>query len=197
MKNELQEALDAMKKLSPLLLAGAGYLFTYYNSKVGKEREAQIDRVNEQVKDLYGPLLSCVTASKSAFDSMIQQHSPDGSREAFVSAIRENPDSREAQIYRQWMKEVLQPLNDKAANAIVDHIDLIEASSVDPLLLKLVAYVKTARVVMSRWDKGHIDEWSAMTYPDEVVPYIVSEFKRMKERQADLLGFNTKYRSKL
>jgi len=49
------------------------------------------------------------------------------------------------------MKEVLQPLNDKAANAIVDHIDLIEASSVDPLLLKLVAYVKTVRVMMSRW----------------------------------------------
>ena len=78
----------------------AGYLFTYYNSKVGKEREAQIDRVNEQVKDLYGPLLSCVTASKSAFDSMIQQHSPDGTRESFVSAIRASPDSREAQIYR-------------------------------------------------------------------------------------------------
>lgn len=49
------------------------------------------------------------------------------------------------------MKEVLQPLNDKAANAIVDHIDLIEASSVDPLLLKLVAYVKTVRVMMSRY----------------------------------------------
>ena len=84
----------------------AGYLFTYYNSKVGKEREAQIDRVNEQVKDLYGPLLSCVTASKSAFDSMIQQHSPDGTRESFVSAIRASPDSREAQIYR-WAS--LQP----------------------------------------------------------------------------------------
>ena len=53
-------------------------------------------------------------------------------------------------LCRQWMKEVLQPLNDKAANAIVDHIDLIEASSVDPLLLKLVAYVKTVRVMMSR-----------------------------------------------
>ena len=49
------------------------------------------------------------------------------------------------------MKEVLQPLNDKAANAIVDHVDLIEASSVDPLLLKLVAYVKTVRVMMSRY----------------------------------------------
>lgn len=127
MKNELTEALDAMKKLSPLLLAGAGecnplcylyvpqqaymiadqhvhtgYLFTYYNSKVGKEREAQIDRVNEQVKDLYGPLLSCVTASKSAFDAMIRQHSPDGTKSGFVRAIRENPDSGEAIAYRYW-----------------------------------------------------------------------------------------------
>lgn len=75
-------------------------MFTYYNSKVGKEREAQIDRVNEQVKDLYGPLLSCVTASKSAFDSMIQQHSPDGTRATFVAAIRSTPNSREAQTYR-------------------------------------------------------------------------------------------------
>ena len=78
----------------------AGYLFTYYNSKVGKEREAQIDRVNEQVKDLYGPLLSCVTASKSAFDAMIGQHSPDGTKTGFVRAIRENPDSSEAIAYR-------------------------------------------------------------------------------------------------
>lgn len=77
-----------------------GYLFTYYNSKVGKEREAQIDRVNEQVKDLYGPLLSCVTASKSAFDAMIRQHSPDGTKAGFVRAIRENPESGEAIAYR-------------------------------------------------------------------------------------------------
>lgn len=75
-------------------------MFTYYNSKVGKEREAQIDRVNEQVKDLYGPLLSCVTASKSAFDAMIGQHSPDGTKAGFVRAIKDNPDSSEAVAYR-------------------------------------------------------------------------------------------------
>lgn len=86
--------------------AFAGYLFTYYNSKVGKEREAQIDRVNEQVKDLYGPLLSCVTASKSAFDAMIGQHSPDGTKAGFVRAIKEDPDSREAIAYRYNHKTV-------------------------------------------------------------------------------------------
>ena len=70
---------------------------------MGKEREAQIDRVNEQVKDLYGPLLSCVTASKSAFDAMIGQHSPDSTKAGFVRAIRENPDSAEAVAYRYTM----------------------------------------------------------------------------------------------
>ena len=30
--------------------AGAGYMFTYWNSKASKEREAQIDRVNAQVQ---------------------------------------------------------------------------------------------------------------------------------------------------
>ncbi len=33
-------------------MSAAGYMFTYYNSKVTKEREAQIDRVNAQVPPL-------------------------------------------------------------------------------------------------------------------------------------------------
>ena len=38
-----------------------GYLFTYYNSKLSKEREAQIDRVNAQVgPDLHGHADDCV-----------------------------------------------------------------------------------------------------------------------------------------
>ena len=75
-------------------------MFTYYNSKVTKEREAQIDRINEQVRDLYGPLLACVTASKSAFDAMVRQHSPDGTKESFIQAVREDAEGKEAQAYR-------------------------------------------------------------------------------------------------
>ena len=33
----------------------------------------RVERVNEQLKELYGPLLACVTASKSAYDAMVQQ----------------------------------------------------------------------------------------------------------------------------
>lgn len=54
-----------------------------------------------QVRNLYGPLLACVSASKSAFEAMMRQHSPDGSAKTFMDMIRANPDSREGQIYRR------------------------------------------------------------------------------------------------
>ena len=53
-----------------------------------------------QVRHLYGPLLACVTASKSAYEAMIRQHSPDGTSPGFLDKIRADPDSREGAIYR-------------------------------------------------------------------------------------------------
>jgi hypothetical protein len=53
-----------------------------------------------QVKSLYGPLLACLTTSRSAFDAMLKQHSPDGSRKALVAAIHQNPGCHEGEAYR-------------------------------------------------------------------------------------------------
>jgi hypothetical protein len=35
-----------------------------------EERKARIERVNQQLRDFYGPLLACVSATKSAYDAM-------------------------------------------------------------------------------------------------------------------------------
>ena len=55
------------------------------------------------------------------------------------------------QLCRQWMKTVLQPLNEKAKDIIVNHSDLLEAHSVEPLLLQLVAHVSAYKVILSRY----------------------------------------------
>ncbi len=52
----------------------AGWAFTYYNSQVQEQRKARIERVNLQLRDLYGPLLACVTATKSAYSALVRQH---------------------------------------------------------------------------------------------------------------------------
>lgn len=38
-----------------------------------EERKARIERVNRQLKEFYGPLLACVSATASAKKSMIKQ----------------------------------------------------------------------------------------------------------------------------
>lgn len=51
--------------------------------------------------------------------------------------------------------------------------------------------------VQCRWDEGHIEEWSAISYPNELHMYVTREFQRIKQRQADLLGIKDGIRSKL
>ena len=78
----------------------AGWLFTYYNSKKTDERKAQIERINAQVGQLYGPLLACVHASRSAYAAMVRQHSPDGTVQGFVQALQAHPEGPEGESYR-------------------------------------------------------------------------------------------------
>jgi hypothetical protein len=53
---------------------------------------------------------------------------------------------------RMWMDKVLQPLNEKAASIIAEHIDLLDARHVVPELLQLVAHVNTMRVILHKWE---------------------------------------------
>ena len=55
-----------------------------------------------------------------------------------------------------------------------------------------------SRVSEPAWRKRyHIEEWSAISYPNELHLYVTREFQRVKQRQADLLGIKDGIRSKL
>jgi hypothetical protein len=53
-----------------------------------------------QLREFYGPLLASVTATKSAYDAMVRQHSADGSARGFQAAVRADPHGQEAKAYR-------------------------------------------------------------------------------------------------
>ncbi|MEW5302280.1 MAG: hypothetical protein WDW38_000299 [Sanguina aurantia] len=174
--------------MSAFISVAAGFAFSYFNSKLQEERKARIDRVNDQLKNFYGPLLSCVCSTKSAYEAMIYQHSKDGSYTDFQNCLTEEPSGQEASAYRLWTEEVLQPLNEKAASIIMDHIDLLDTPTLEPCLLQLVAHVCALRVTLSRWRKGDMTAFSVIPYPDAISEYVRGEFGRMKQRQASLLN---------
>jgi len=128
---------------------------------------------------------------------MIRQHSPDGKLHGFQQAILTNPHGPEGIAYRIWMRDVLQPLNEKAAVTIFDHIDLLDVEHVVPELLQMVAHVATMRVMLKRWEEGEVNTHSVISYPNTLLDFVQKEFARVKRRQAALLGFNTRLRAKL
>lgn len=170
------------------LVAAAGFGFHFLNAKLSEERKARIDRVNGQLKNFYGPLLAAVSATKSAYDALVAQHSPDSTSQGFQKAIEGDRHGPEAEAYREWIKAVLQPLNEQAAAIVRDHIDQLDNARLVPELLQLVAHVSTMRVVLMRWEKGDYSASSAITYPDRLLGYCEAEFNRVKKRQAQLLG---------
>ncbi|KAG1673642.1 hypothetical protein FOA52_013306 [Chlamydomonas sp. UWO 241] len=170
------------------LAVAAGYLFTYWNGKAVEERKARIDRVNRQLREFYGPLLACVTATKSAYEAMVKQHSADGTPEAFERALIEEPGGKVANAYRGWMAQVLQPLNEKAATIVTDNVDLLDGSAIQPQLLQLVAHVYANRVILKMWSEGEYSSVSVIPYPNPIVDFARHEFAKMKRRQAELLG---------
>lgn len=175
-----------------LVPALGGYLFTFYNSLKTDQRNHTISRINEQVKDFYGPLLACITASKSSYDAMIRQNSPDGTVQSFVNAIKENPEGREGVIYRDWVVTVLQPLNEKGAKTIINNLNLLESPTiVPPCVLQFVAHVSSLRVVIEHWKKGNISEWSVVSYPNDLLDVISEDFRRIAKKQQALLGISS------
>ena len=56
---------------------------------------------------------------------------------------------------------------------------------------------RSMSIIPCRWEEGHIEEWSAISYPNELHTYVTTEFQRVKQRQADLLGIKDGIRSKL
>ncbi len=53
-----------------------------------------------QLREFYGPLLACITATKAAYDAMVKQHSPDGTLQGLKKAAEADPHGTEAKAYR-------------------------------------------------------------------------------------------------
>jgi hypothetical protein len=82
------------------------------------------------------------------------------------------------------------PLSEKASELIIEHADLLEGEGIEPLLLQLVAHVSAYKVILKRWEDGHLQEHSVIGYPDVLHTWVREEFSELKRRQAELLGID-------
>jgi hypothetical protein len=169
-----------------VLLALLGYLLTYGNNLRLAQRKDRLERVERQLREFYGPLLSLAEASTRVWEAFRGKYRPGG---PFWGA-QDNPSSEEAAAWRTWMSIVFQPMNEEMARLITQHADLVEEVNTPQCLLELFAHVAAYRPVVEAWKAGNFSEHtSLLEFPTRsILEYAREHCHRLKQEQALLLG---------
>ena len=169
-----------------IALAVVGYLFKYFHDRSVTRRKDRLDRINLQLRHLYGPLYSIRNAAAIVWDAFRFKYRPGGS----FFGSQPPPSDEELAAWRLWMSEVFMPLNLQMEKIIVENGDLIIEDAMPQCFLELCAHVASYKVVLKKWSWSDFSEHTALSkFPDtDLSTYIDSSYKRLKEEQAELLG---------
>jgi hypothetical protein len=169
----------------PITVALVGVLGAYFYNGALARRKDQLDRVNRQLSDLYGPLLALEAAASRSWEAFRTRYRPS------LSYWREDPPPtiEEAEAWRLWMTEVFMPLNDRMAELVVTKADLLESRDIPACLLELVAHVESYRAVIASWKAGNYENNVApLPFPGQAVrEYAERYFSELKVKQETLL----------
>ena len=166
-------------------LAFFGYVVTYLNNLNVSRRKERLDRINRQLKELYGPLFALSHASQIAWVSFRRQFRPHG---PFWS--EDNPPTPdEAAAWRIWMQEVFMPFNVRKEQAILANSDLVDEKEMPRAFIRLCAHVAGYKIVLKKWEnEDYTQNVSSINYPQEIHDYVQCEFNRLKAEQTRLIG---------
>jgi hypothetical protein len=152
-----------------------------------ERRKDKLERINAQLRDLYGPLFSLVSVSTITWQAFKARYArgPEFRAERGIA-----PQTKEAaEVWRHWMTHVFMPLNSEMAELVVRHADLLEESQMPECLLLLSAHVHGYKGVLAAWATHNYSEHMSLTpFPMDLALYARTTYATLKSRQGRLLG---------
>ncbi|MEM9275424.1 MAG: hypothetical protein AAGA80_21020 [Cyanobacteria bacterium P01_F01_bin.143] len=171
--------------ITSVFLAFAGYIATYLNNLRLLRHKEQLNRVNRQLREFYGPLFAIRQVSSvawRAFRSLYRPGKPFWNKES-------QPTEEEAAAWRLWMSEVFMPLNTRIMEIIIENADLLDEKEFPECLLQLSAHVTSYKPVLKAWESGDYSiHVSVINFPLELDNYVNSKYQELKRRQEQLIG---------
>ncbi len=173
--------------LTTIAIALSGYLYTWNQSRSDAQYSAQLNRVNKQLKEFYGPLYTLVEADNLSFQYFVENTRPD------VKIVYWSPDSppndEQKKAWRRWFMEVTIPGYLKMEKIIINHSDLLIEDDIPQPILDLSAHISGYKPVVANWKEGDFSRNSSFfNFPQDVRAYLRDSYKKLKLRQKYLLG---------
>jgi hypothetical protein len=150
-------------------------------------RKERLDRVNKQLKLLYGPLYALNRSSNIAWSAFRKRLRPDAS---FVFD-RDHPLTQsELEAWRRWLLTVFKPIHEEMLATITKNSDLLIGAEFPEALKTFCAHAAAYKVVFEQWSKNDFSEhFAVVAYPaDDLNEYLETSFRKLKSEQGRLLG---------
>ena len=174
--------------VTAIILAGTGYLYTWNQSRSDAQYAAQLERVNQQLREYYGPLYALVEADDKSFQHFVNNTRPEV-RNAYWDS-NNPPNELQQKKWRTWFIEVTIPNYLKMEEIIMNHSDLLIEDDIPHPIIELTSHIAGYKTVVAAWKEGDYSKnWSFSNFPQEVRVYLRDSFSNLKLRQKILLGF--------
>jgi hypothetical protein len=175
------------KTVAFAILSGVfGFLAKAVYDLWAARRKDRLERVNQQLRLLYGPLYALNQAGNHAWVAFRIRVRPG------VSFFRGSPPPTDEDLraWRTWMNTVFRPNHEEMLSIITKNSDLLIESDLPNALQLFCAHVASYKAVFAEWDKGNFSYHTAvLKYPtQELAQYLEQSYQRLKEGQAQLLG---------
>ncbi|MCM8570869.1 hypothetical protein NE848_15845 [Gramella jeungdoensis] len=166
-------------------LAFIGYIAKYFNDLRITKRKDKLERVNRQLKELYGPLLSLTSSSDASWKQFRNTY-----RNYTPSYFNPNnpPSEKEKEIWRTWISTVFHPINQEIYTMVLKNGDLFIENEFPEPLRDLCAHYESYKPVIEQWkDKNYEEHLSLLNYPTDLLDYAKTSYEHLKIQQRKLI----------
>jgi len=162
-----------------IVLAFAGYLFTFASTRMMARRADRLRLVNQRLNDFYGPLYVATVTGNIAYRALLEKQG-----KTQCHPIRDE----EMKEWMLWMTTIFMPLNDVREKIIIGNAHLIVEEQMPQCLLDFVTHVVGYKALLSKWGEGDLSERrSTIGWPPEFDIYVERSYQALKAEQTRLL----------
>ncbi|MFB6955340.1 hypothetical protein ACFCXP_37480 [Streptomyces niveus] len=167
-----------------ILIAIVVYWLNHQGEARRSLRQARIDRVGSQLKDLYGPLLVLAETNEKAWKEYRRRYiEPTG----VISVGSPFPQAEETR-WHAWVVSVFAPTAQQMREIITAQGDLIIGAEMPPVVLDFCAHASTYQALMEDWEGADPGKSTLIRHPGaQFLSYVRESYGSLKAEQALLL----------
>ena len=171
-----------------ILVATAGAVIAYVSAIAAESRRRRLDRIDQQIRELYGPLLILAITNDGAWIAFEKSaENMPGSLDQYYSRFwrMETPEQTH---WRNWVEHVFTPLNDEMTQTIKKHAHLVDGRSFPETFAVLAGHLGGVKAMVAEWNAGQFNLFGPPErYPKALRKDVEDAFNRCLRRQSDLL----------